>query len=81
MEERKYLKDILLQKKPFEFTNDKGEKVTMYECYSRTEEPFDENGYFVKHFYVTADKIEGVNIGDTIKVRFSRQYRKFYVGD
>lgn len=81
MEEKKYLRDVLLQKKPFDYKNDNGEIVKLYECYSRTEDIFDENGFFVKHFYATEDKIGDVNIGDFIKVKFSKTYKKFYVGD
>ena len=76
-----YLKDILLQKKPFQYKNENGEIVDMCECYSRTEEIYDDTGYFVKHFYAPAEKLAGIDIGDVVKVRFSHTYKKFYLGD
>ena len=81
MAENVYLKDKLIQKKPFTFTDENGEKQTLYECYSMTEEPFDENGYFVKHFYTKANIIEKYNIGDTLSVKFSHKWKKFYVSE
>lgn len=80
MSEKQFLKDILLQKKPFQFTKkDTGEVVTMYECYSMTEQPYNENGYIVKHFYATEDKIKDIEILAKVNVRYSKQYKKFYV--
>lgn len=80
MENKKFLKDILLSKKPFTFINKDGEQVTMYECYSMTEEPYNENGYIVKHFYATENKIKDIPIFEKVTVRYSKQYKKFYVG-
>ena len=80
MENKQFLKDILLTKKPFKFTDkETGEEKTMYECYSMTEQPYDDNGYIVKHFYATEDKIKDIEILGKVNVRYSKQYRKFYV--
>lgn len=81
MENRVYLKDVLLTRKPFVYTNKDGETVQMAECYSRTEDIFDENGYLIKHFYCLYEKVKDINIGDFVKVKFSKQYNKFYLSD
>lgn len=78
-EEKKYLKDILLSKRPFTYTDkETNEQVKMYECFTMTEEPYNENGYIVKHFYAKPEKVEFVQILDKIEVRYSHKYNKFY---
>lgn len=78
-EKKKYLKDILLTKRPFTYKDkDTGEEIKMYEVFTMTEEPYNENGYIVKQFYAKPEKVEYVQILDKIEVRYSHKYKKFY---